>query len=295
MLILRTAAALRSWRAELFISGKRIGMVPTMGYLHEGHLSLVKEARNRSDAVLMSIFVNPLQFGPAEDFSRYPRDEARDLSMAEAAGVDAVFIPSVEEMYPFKPMTTVSVAGFTEGLCGSTRPGHFDGVAFVVLKLFLLAQPDLACFGMKDAQQVAVIRKMAEDLSVPVEIIACPIIREVDGLAMSSRNVYLNEDERRQSPVIRQALRYAEALAADSGNMITLDRMIEQVRAILLTAPLAQIVYLELRTFDRWEVPDLSLRLADAVQQPLLLAAAVRFGNTRLIDNTILHALEGRD
>lgn len=178
------------------LDGKSVGLVPTMGYLHEGHLSLVEAAKQECDVVVMSIFVNPLQFGPEEDFDRYPRDLERDQRLAREHGVDILFVPQAEEMYPKKPAATVKVTGITEVLCGKSRPGHFDGVATVVMKLFQLVRPRRAYFGQKDAQQVAVIHRMAEDLNVPVEIVACPIVREKDGLAMSSRNVYLTEEER---------------------------------------------------------------------------------------------------
>jgi len=177
--------------------GRVIGLVPTMGYLHEGHLSLVNMSRQNNDYTVMSIFVNPTQFGPNEDFDRYPRDLERDLKLAEAAGVDVVFAPSVKEMYPDGYKTYVNVEGITEVLCGKSRPGHFRGVTTIVTKLFNIVEPHRAYFGQKDAQQVAVIKKMVKDLNMNVEIITCPIVREEDGLAMSSRNVYLSPEERK--------------------------------------------------------------------------------------------------
>jgi pantoate--beta-alanine ligase len=303
--ILRTIASLREWREQQRVDHKRVGLVPTMGYLHQGHLSLVEEAKLRTETVIMSIFVNPLQFGPNEDLSRYPRDEVRDLAMAESAGVDAVFLPSVEAMYPQSPRTKVVVSGVTEGLCGASRPGHFDGVAFVVLKLFQLTQPDVACFGLKDAQQVAVIRQMVDDLAVPVEIIACPIVREADGLALSSRNVYLTDEQREQALILSKALGAARKMFAQQATQpinsvirreaMTVKQWLEQVRAMIQTVPLAEIDYIELRTFPSWVEPDEMTLLQQVHVQDLLLAVAVRFGRTRLIDNLILHAFEGRD
>ncbi len=207
--------SIRSRRAEQ--PSLRVGFVPTMGFLHEGHASLLEAARRSCDIVVLSIFVNPLQFGPNEDFERYPRDEERDLAVAEQAGTDIVFLPQVAEMYPQPIKTMVSVREVTTRLCGASRPGHFDGVATVVAKLFHIVQPDAAFFGMKDAQQVAVIEQMVLDLNLPVEIVPCPTIREADGLAKSSRNVYLNEEERKQATVLSAALREAETALAESG------------------------------------------------------------------------------
>ncbi|USG63476.1 pantoate--beta-alanine ligase [Brevibacillus ruminantium] len=261
------------------IQGKRIGFVPTMGYLHEGHLSLVEQAKQTCDLIVMSIFVNPLQFGPNEDFERYPRDLERDSRMAATAGVDLLFTPSVEEMYPTAVKTNITVSGVSEPLCGRSRPGHFDGVATVVMKLFQIVQPDFAFFGQKDAQQVAVIEQMVRDLSVPVEIIPCPIVRESDGLAMSSRNVYLAPEERKQATVLHRSLRRAKELLGDG-------KLPAEIRAemvqMIQQEPLADIDYIEILTY-----PDLTPLDSVSSGQKLVIALAVRFGRTRLIDNLI--------
>jgi len=262
----------------------RVGFVPTMGYLHEGHVSLLRTAKAQSDLVVLSIFVNPLQFGPNEDFARYPRNEERDLQLAEAAGADIVFMPSVQEMYPQPVRTTVSVAGVTARLCGASRPGHFDGVATVVSKLFHIVQPDQAFFGLKDAQQVAVIQQMAGDLNMAVEIVPCPTLREADGLALSSRNVYLSEEERCQAVVLSQGLRLAAAYAAEESDP-TAAELVEIVAGQIRTAPLAVIDYVEALQFPSLEP---FAAAADAADEAILVAVAVKFGATRLIDNLIL-------
>jgi pantoate--beta-alanine ligase len=280
MLQVPTIAELRRRVGEARRQGKRIGFVPTMGYLHDGHLSLVKKARETCDFVVMSIFVNPLQFGPNEDFERYPRDIERDRELARSAGVDLLFTPSVEEMYPRQVLTTVSVAQVSEPLCGQSRPGHFDGVATVVLKLFHIVQPDAAFFGQKDAQQLAVISQMVEDLSVPVEIVPCPIVREPDGLAMSSRNVYLNPEERRQATVLYRSLKQAEAWLKEG---VPLDEIKERMAAMITAEPLAEIDYVEVLTYPRLTPVDTA-----SPGQRLIFALAVRFGRTRLIDNMMV-------
>ncbi|MBG9569037.1 pantoate--beta-alanine ligase [Brevibacillus agri] len=261
------------------LQGKTIGFVPTMGFLHEGHLSLVKAAREKCDLVVMSIFVNPLQFGPNEDFERYPRDIERDSQMAAGAGVDLLFTPSVEEMYPRPILTTVSVANVTTPLCGASRPGHFDGVSTVVLKLFSIVQPDYAFFGQKDAQQVAVVTQMVNDLSVPVEVIPCPIVREADGLAMSSRNVYLSAEEREQALVLSQSLRQAAAWLEEG---LPLEQIKARIRQMIADKPLAEIDYVEILRY-----PDLQPVETELPGQAIIVALAVRFGKTRLIDNLI--------
>ncbi|MDR9502932.1 pantoate--beta-alanine ligase [Brevibacillus agri] len=261
------------------LQGKTIGFVPTMGFLHEGHLSLVKAAREKCDLVVMSIFVNPLQFGPNEDFERYPRDIERDSQMAAGAGVDLLFTPSVEEMYPRPILTTVSVANVTTPLCGASRPGHFDGVSTVVLKLFSIVQPDYAFFGQKDAQQVAVVTQMVNDLSVPVEVIPCPIVREADGLAMSSRNVYLSAEEREEALVLSQSLRQAAAWLEEG---LPLEQIKARIRQMIADKPLAEIDYVEILRY-----PDLQPVETELPGQAIIVALAVRFGKTRLIDNLI--------
>lgn len=259
--------------------GKRIGFVPTMGYLHDGHISLVRTARETCDVVVMSIFVNPLQFGPNEDFARYPRDIDRDRELAAAAGVDLLFTPAVEEMYPKKVLTTVSVAQVSEPLCGKSRPGHFDGVATVVLKLFQIVQPDAAFFGQKDAQQLAVISQMVQDLSVPVEIVPCPIVRETDGLALSSRNVYLSMEERKQALVLSRSLKRAEDLLSKGS---ALSEIRQEMIAMIQAEPLAEIDYVEVMKY-----PELVPIEHAETGERIIFALAVRFGRTRLIDNWI--------
>jgi pantoate--beta-alanine ligase len=261
----------------------RVGFVPTMGFLHKGHASILTAARQQCDLVVLSIFVNPLQFGPNEDFERYPRDEARDLEIAESAGADIVFFPSTAEMYPRPTKTIVSVSDVTEKLCGASRPGHFDGVATVVTKLFNIIQPDAAFFGLKDAQQVAVIAQMVNDLNMPIEIVPCPIIREDDGLAMSSRNVYLQPEERRQALILSSALKVAESKALETAGDIPTEALKAAVSKHIQMEPLAQIDYVEILSY-----PDLEpiSQLNDASE--VVIALAVRFGKTRLIDNIIL-------
>lgn len=272
---------LRTKRAEQpFL---RVGFVPTMGFLHEGHVSLLEAARRSCDVVVLSIFVNPLQFGPNEDFERYPRNEEGDLAVARQAGTDIVFLPKVAEMYPHPIKTTVSVREVTARLCGASRPGHFDGVATVVTKLFNIVQPDAAFFGMKDAQQVAVIEQMVLDLNLPVEIVPCPTIREADGLAKSSRNVYLNEEERKQATVLSSALREAEKMLATRGNGLTPEQLKESVQSHIRRSPLAVIDYVEVLAF-----PSLEPVESFAPGERIIVALAVKFGNTRLIDNCIV-------
>ncbi|WP_372011011.1 pantoate--beta-alanine ligase [Paenibacillus chitinolyticus] len=261
-----------------------VGFVPTMGYLHEGHLSLIKAAREASEIVVLSIFVNPLQFGPTEDLDRYPRDTERDLKLAEEAGVDIVFLPQVEEMYPGPVKTTVSVSGITSVLCGASRPVHFDGVTTVVAKLLNIVQPDKAFFGLKDAQQVAVVSQMVQDLNMNVDIVACPILREEDGLAMSSRNVFLSKDEREQALVLSRSLKAAEAWVREHASFRAED-LRGAVKAVIEEAPLADIDYVEVLTYPQLEQPE---AVETGVPVRLIVALAVKFGATRLIDNTIL-------
>ncbi|WP_265443648.1 pantoate--beta-alanine ligase [Acetivibrio straminisolvens] len=259
--------------------GRTIGFVPTMGYLHEGHLSLVNMSLQNNDYTIMSIFVNPTQFGPNEDFDRYPRDMERDLKLAESAGVDVVFAPSVKEMYPDGYNTYVNVEGITEVLCGKSRPGHFRGVTTIVAKLFNIVEPHRAYFGQKDAQQVAVIKKMVRDLNMNIEIITCPIVREEDGLAMSSRNVYLSPEERKSALILSKSLMESEELikkGETSGEKIKkyiIDRIQTEKNAV--------IDYVEAVNAD-------TLENIDEIKGRVLIALAVRFGNTRLIDNIIV-------
>lgn len=262
-----------------------IGFVPTMGYLHEGHASLLRRAGEMSNTVVMSIFVNPLQFGPNEDYDSYPRDEERDLELAEREGVDIVFIPSVEEMYPQPTRTTVSVSELTTRLCGASRPGHFNGVTTVVNKLFNIVQPDYAFFGLKDAQQVAVLRRMVSDLNMNVEIVPCPIVREGDGLALSSRNVFLSPEERSQALVLSRSLREARQ-SIEEGKVTTVAEVRELLTSVISSSPLAIIDYAEILTFPNLEGLENEVLLTD-VNEEIIIALAVKFGRTRLIDNNV--------
>lgn len=262
-----------------------IGLVPTMGYLHEGHASLLRRAGEMCNTVVMSIFVNPLQFGPNEDYDSYPRDERRDLELAEREGVDIVFIPSVEEMYPQPTRTTVSVSGLTTRLCGASRPGHFDGVTTVVNKLFNIVQPDYAFFGLKDAQQVAVLRRMVSDLNMNVTIVPCPIVREGDGLALSSRNVFLSPEERTQALVLSRSLREARQ-SIEEGKVRTVAEVRNLLTSVISSSPLAVIDYAEVLTFPDLEGLKDEALLSD-VNGEIIIALAVKFGRTRLIDNNV--------
>lgn len=284
---LRTAIAARKQELRTTLRDRepRVGFMPTLGYMHAGHLSLIDRARQECDIVVVSIFVNPLQFGANEDFDKYPRDNERDTRLAAEAGADFVFIPSVQEMYPQYPTKTkVVVNEITDVLCGASRPGHFEGVATVVAKLFNIVQPDRAYFGQKDAQQVAVIEKMVQDLNMPLIVVPCPTLREPDGLAMSSRNVYLSEEERKQALVLSQALKLAEDLTATHAGSITPEELRSRLESHIRTAPLAVIDYIDIRTY-----PSLQPVETLDTDQPVLIALAVKFGRTRLIDNTILN------
>lgn len=260
-------------------AGRSVGLVPTMGYLHEGHLSLARRARAENDLVILSIFVNPAQFGPGEDFERYPRDLERDLALAAQAGVDLVFHPEPAKMYEPGHATWVEVQGLTDHLCGSSRPGHFRGVTTVVTKLFGVCRPDRAYFGQKDAQQAYVIRRMVRDLDLGVQIVICPIVREGDGLALSSRNVYLSSEERAQAPALRRALDDVEAyVAAGQRDPAAL---LAAARDRLSEAPLGRIDYIEV-------VDTETLGPVALLEGEILVALAVFFGKTRLIDNTVI-------
>lgn len=260
-------------------AGRTIGLVPTMGALHQGHISLVEAAKRDGTYVVVSIFVNPTQFGPNEDFARYPRDEAGDVRKCEQAGVDLVFVPPVEQMYPPDAVTTVHVAKLTDTLCGPCRPGHFDGVATVVAKLFDIVQPDRAYFGQKDAQQLAVIRRMTRDLNLPIEIVGCPTVREPDGLALSSRNAMLSADERRRAPALHRALCDARDRIA-SGERDA-QQLTNHMARIIGEARPAQIDYISIVDPD-------TMQLVERIDGPVLIALAVRIGHTRLIDNLVV-------
>lgn len=259
--------------------GKRIAFVATMGFLHEGHASLLREGRKRGDVLILSIFVNPIQFGPGEDLERYPRDMEGDCAIARANGVDIVFTPAAAEMYPAGFQTSIRVRELALPLCGASRPGHFDGVATVVAKLFNIVQPDLALFGNKDYQQLAVIRRLTVDLSLPVEIVGMPIVREADGLAMSSRNAYLSSEQRKSALCLSRAIRTVRNRYAAGEH--TADTLISAAREQILAEPAAAIDYLELRDAA-------TLEPATVASDNTLLALAVRIGATRLIDNTRL-------
>jgi pantoate--beta-alanine ligase len=289
MNICRTKAELKQQLSEIRKDGNQVGFVPTMGFLHEGHASLLRQSKAENDVTILSIFVNPLQFGPNEDLDRYPRDEKRDLAIAEECGTDLVFIPSVQEMYPVKPLTSIIVNQLTDRLCGASRPGHFDGVGTVVSKLFHLIQPDRAYFGMKDAQQVAVIQQMVNDLNMPVEIIPCPIVREPDGLALSSRNVYLSAEQRLQAVVLSKTLQQAAKWASEPE--MTVERLLAKVKVNIDKASEAVIDYAELLYYPGLQAPE-PRALLQTLNQPLILALAVKFGATRLIDNHLLESME---
>ena len=283
---MKTVTTVKDLRAFLRpLRDRRIGLVPTMGYLHEGHVSLIRKAREECDVVVLSVFVNPLQFGPGEDYQRYPRDLERDAKIAEQAGVDFLFAPSVEEMYPQTPLTKVTVSRLTDRLCGASRPGHFDGVATVVTKLFHIVEPDRAYFGMKDAQQVAVVEQMVRDLHFPVTVVPCPTVREKDGLAVSSRNVYLSEEERKQATVLSAGLREV-AEKVKRGEMTRASQAIEYLKRRISSKPLARIDYVDVLAY-----PELT-PVEELKGRRVIVAVAVRFGSTRLIDNTILDEKE---
>jgi len=260
-------------------SGKVIGFVPTMGYFHEGHLRLMDIAKEKSDVVVVSIFVNPIQFGPNEDYDRYPRDLERDMKLAEERSVDIIFHPSVNEMYPEQILTYVITDKLPDVLCGKFRPVHFRGVTTVVAKLFNIVQPDIAVFGQKDYQQAIIIKRMVEDLNFPVKIIIGPIVREPDGLAMSSRNTYLSQEERKQAPIIYKALKKAKEMV-EKGERNT-EVLKKAIAETISSAPLARIEYIEV-------VEDKNLESVNEVVPGSFAAVAVWFGKTRLIDNIIL-------
>jgi pantoate--beta-alanine ligase len=280
MEILRTCAELREWsRYERNDGGNTIGLVPTMGALHAGHASLIRAACSSVGFVAVSIFVNPTQFGPNEDFARYPRSFDADCALAKSEGASVVFAPSVEEMYPAGAATFVEVAGLSDRLDGKSRPGHFRGVATVVSKLFIASEADRAFFGQKDAAQVAVLRRMSEDLRLATEIVVCPIIRDPDGLALSSRNVYLSASERKQALALSRAIRNAEAMFA-SGNC-NRDALIAAAKEILTAEPDLRVDYIELVDWS-------TLLPVERASTGSLFALAAWVSNTRLIDNTVL-------
>ena len=279
MVVFQKNDEIKSFVTELKKMGRTLGFVPTMGYLHEGHLALVREAKKTCQAVIVSIFVNPTQFGPQDDFERYPRDSERDLRMLEEEEVDGVFMPKLTEIYPQGYVTYVTMKGLTDCLCGRSRPGHFDGVATVVTKLFNIVRPDKAFFGQKDGQQVLVIRKMVEDLNMEPEMVTVATVREPDGLAMSSRNVYLSPEEKKAAPVLYRGLMAAQA--AFENEERNPERLCKIVVEMLAGEPLARIDYVEIRSIP-------NLEPVEIINRPVLLAAAVYFTKARLIDNVIL-------
>ena len=266
---------IRKWKKK----GKSIGLVPTMGYLHEGHGSLITAAGKKNDKVVVSIFVNPIQFGPNEDLASYPRDLARDTKFCESLGADLIFHPDPKEMYHENFSTYVDMSVLTEELCGLSRPGHFRGVCTVVSKLFHIVEPDRAYFGQKDAQQLAVIRHMTEDLNMNVKIVGCPIVREEDGLAKSSRNTYLSPEERKAALILSQTIFMGEKMVKDGET--DAGKLVEAMKAKIETEPLARIDYVK-------AVDGLTVQPIEKLKKPALVAMAVYIGKTRLIDNFII-------
>lgn len=279
MIIIKTIKEIKDIISNNKKQGKTIGFVPTMGFLHEGHLSLIRSAKKENDLVVVSIFVNPTQFGIGEDFEAYPRDLDRDAKLSESAGADVIFCPTISEMYPESYQTYVEVNKITNKLCGKSRPTHFKGVTTVVNKLFNIVEPHSAYFGQKDAQQVAVIQKMVKDLNMNIEVIPCPIIREADGLAMSSRNIFLSPEQRNTALILSKSL----FTAKDMINKGCLDavEIKETIIKMLNNEPLAAIEYIEI-------VDALSLSDITTLKGKVLIALAVKIGRTRLIDNILV-------
>jgi len=281
MIIVNKIAEMKAAAKEAKMRNRTIGLVPTMGFLHEGHLSLVRECRKSAAVTAVSIFVNPLQFGPKEDFKQYPRDPGKDARLLEREAVDYLFTPDEREMYPEGYRTTVEVAGLQDKLCGSSRPGHFKGVTTVVLKLFNIVRPDLAFFGQKDAQQAIILQKMVEDLNLDVAIRVLPIVRDRNGLALSSRNTYLDRKERQAALVLIKSLTEAR-LTFEKGERKSAT-IIRRMKDLIMQEPLARIDYIEIIDLDE-------LSRIDLIDRDVLVAVAVYIGKTRLIDNIILEA-----
>jgi pantoate--beta-alanine ligase len=273
--IAEVRATVAAWRKE----GLSVGLVPTMGYFHEGHLTLMRTAKKENDRVVVSLFVNPTQFGPSEDFDRYPRDHERDKTLAEGAGADLIFAPTPAEMYPEGYQSWVEVTELSQGMCGASRPGHFRGVTTVVSKLFMIVLPDQAYFGEKDAQQLRVLRRMAKDLNMPLEVKSVPIVREGDGLAMSSRNIFLSPEERQAALVLSRTLFDLRERVADG--QLDVAELDQAARRMIAAEPLVQLEYLVL-------LDDETLKPVKNVGRPVLAALAARVGKTRLIDNVTL-------
>ncbi|HIX68653.1 MAG TPA: pantoate--beta-alanine ligase [Candidatus Anaerostipes excrementavium] len=279
MKIVETIEEVRKQVKEWKKQGLTVGLVPTMGYLHEGHQSLMEAARKENDKVVVSIFVNPMQFGPTEDLAEYPRDLDHDAKLCEKVGVDLIFHPEPEEMYQPDFCSFVDMTGLTEGLCGKTRPIHFRGVCTVVNKLFNIVQPDKAYFGQKDGQQLAVIRRMVRDLNMDIQIVGCPIIREEDGLAKSSRNTYLSAEERKAALILSKTIAFGKELAKTEKDA---KKVIAAMKEKIETEPLAKIDYVE-------AVDAISMQPAETLEGECMLAMAVYIGKTRLIDNTLIN------
>ena len=279
MKIVGTVKEVREQVKEWKKQGLSVGFVPTMGYLHEGHKSLMDAARKGNDKVVVSIFVNPMQFGPTEDLATYPRDLNHDAALCESAGVDLIFHPEAEEMYEKDFCSFVDMTGLTEGLCGKTRPIHFRGVCTVVNKLFNIVTPDHAYFGQKDGQQLAVIKRMVRDLNMDIEIVGCPIVREEDGLAKSSRNTYLSHEERKAALILSKTVALGKELAKTEKDA---NKVVEAMKKNIETEPLAKIDYVE-------AVDALSMAPVEKLEGTCMLAMAVYIGETRLIDNTLIN------
>ena len=279
MKIVGTVKEVREQVKEWKKQGLSVGFVPTMGYLHEGHKSLMDAARKGNDKVVVSIFVNPMQFGPTEDLATYPRDLDHDAALCESAGVELIFHPEAEEMYEKDFCSFVDMTGLTEGLCGKTRPIHFRGVCTVVNKLFNIVTPDHAYFGQKDGQQLAVIKRMVRDLNMDIEIVGCPIIREEDGLAKSSRNTYLSSEERKAALILSKTVALGKELAKTEKDA---NKVVEAMKKNIETEPLAKIDYVE-------AVDALSMAPVEKLEGTCMLAMAVYIGKTRLIDNTLIN------
>jgi pantoate--beta-alanine ligase len=278
MKIIKSVKQMQSFSESLRMKGKKIAFVPTMGYFHEGHLSLMKEAKKMADCSVVSIYVNPTQFGPKEDFSKYPRDLDRDLKMAESVNVDVTFYPPDKEMYPANYQTYVDVEKVTQNLCGMSRPGHFRGVATVCNKLFNIVKPDFAVFGKKDFQQFVTIERMVDDLNMDIQIIGSPTVRESGGLAMSSRNKYLNKDERKSALTLFKALKLAQKLYSNGEKKSSV--IITEVEKLIKRAPFTTIDYIKI-------CDTRTLKDADKIKNQSVIALAVKVGNTRLIDNHV--------
>ena len=279
MKIVGTVKEVREQVKEWKKQGLSVGFVPTMGYLHEGHKSLMDAARKGNDKVVVSIFVNPMQFGPTEDLATYPRDLDHDAALCESAGVDLIFHPEAEEMYEKDFCSFVDMTGLTEGLCGKSRPIHFRGVCTVVNKLFNIVTPDHAYFGQKDGQQLAVIKRMVRDLNMDIEIVGCPIVREEDGLAKSSRNTYLSPEERKAALILSKTVALGKELAKTEKDA---NKVVEAMKKNIETEPLAKIDYVE-------AVDALSMAPVEKLEGACMLAMAVYIGKTRLIDNTLIN------